>query len=177
MENPEATKNKAESSAEVRVRPFAAKDHEHVRALFVQGMKINNAPKSYIERSLNTDMANIEGAYMKDRGTFLVMERLSDSAIVGSVGLQDLGDNMCELRRMSIHASERRKGLGRNLISTFIEHARNNEFRGIKLSTGAWMESAVRFYMSLGFEDKGRVTYTQPDGTFEVVIANFEMLF
>jgi N-acetylglutamate synthase-like GNAT family acetyltransferase len=141
-------------------------------------MTANNAPVSYIERSLNTDMADIEGTYMKDRGVFFVIERLCDNAIVGTVGLQDLNEehNFCELRRMSIHESERRKGRGRQLISHFVEHARQHKFRGIKLSTGSWMESAMKFYLSLGFEDKGRVTYTQPDGSFEVVIANLEML-
>jgi N-acetylglutamate synthase-like GNAT family acetyltransferase len=124
-----------------------------------------------------TDLSDIEGTYMKDRGTFLVMERLSDQTIVGTVGMQHKNDNLCELRRMSIHASERRKGRGRLLINHFIQHAQHHKFRGIKLSTGSWMEAAMKFYLSLGFQDKGRTTYTHPDGSFEVVIANFEMLF
>jgi N-acetylglutamate synthase-like GNAT family acetyltransferase len=177
MTNKKPVNEKVESCSneEVLVRTYAPSDHDHVRNLFVEGMRINNAPESYIERSLNTDLANIEETYMKDRGTFLVMERVSDSAIVGTVGLEDLGD-LCELRRMSIHASERRKGLGRTLVEHFIAHARQHKFDGIKLSTGSWMESAMKFYSSLGFEDKGRVTY-KTDESCGVVIANFEMLF
>lgn len=163
---------------EVLIRAYTSSDLEQVRALFVQGMKVNNAPESYIERSLNADLSDIEGTYMKDRGNFLVMERLSDQTIVGTVGMQHhKNDNLCELRRMSIHASERRKGRGRLLINHFIQHAQHHKFRGIKLSTGSWMEAAMKFYLSLGFQDKGRTMYTHPDGSFEVVIANFEMLF
>jgi N-acetylglutamate synthase-like GNAT family acetyltransferase len=177
MTNQESTNEIVESSnGELLVRPYQSSDHEPVRKLFVEGMRVNNAPESYIERSLNTDLANIEETYMKDRGTFLVMERVFDNAVVATVGLQDLGD-LCELRRMSVHASERRKGVGKHLISHFIAHARQHDFNGIKLSTGSWMESAMKFYASLGFEDVGRVTYTQPGESCGVVIANFEMLF
>ena len=140
---------------EVRIRPYTASDLEQVRALFVQGMRANAAPESYIERSLNTDLSDIQGTYMKDRGMFFVMERLCDNAIVGTAGLEDLNDvreevhNLCKLRRMSIQESERRKGRGRQLLNHFIEHARQHKFRGIKLSTGSWMESAIKFYLSL----------------------------
>lgn len=174
MTNQKPTKVES-SNGEVLIRPFAPSDHDHVQRLFVEGMRIHNAPEFYIEQSLNTDLANIEETYMKDRGTFLVMERASDGAIVGTVGLEDVGD-LCELRRMSIHASERRKGRGKKLVDHFIAHARQHKFHGIKLSTGSWMESAIKFYASLGFEDKGRVTYKTGESC-GVVIANFEMLF
>lgn len=175
----EKSREKAETVNKVQIREYSSNDFDQVRELFVQGMKVNNAPESYIERSLNTDLADIQGTYMKERGTFFVIERLCDNVIVGTVGLQDLrqDDNLCELRRMSIHESERRRGLGRQLIDYFIEYARHHKFSGIKLSTGSWMEKAMKFYVSMGFEDKGRVTYTHHDGSFQVIIANFEMLF
>lgn len=161
----------------VQIRRYEANDLDQVRALFVQGMKVNKAPESYIEKSLASDLSDIEGTYMKNDGIFLVMERLHDKRIVGMVGLEPKEEKMCELRRLSIHASERRKGRGRHLLNHFMKHALAHDFRGIQLSTGSWMEAAMKFYSSLGFQDKGRVTYKQPDGSSEVVIANFEMIF
>merc|ERR1712146_682430 len=106
------------------------------------------------------------------------MERNSDSAIIGTVGLQDLsstsfqsddgGDgeekkdnnannNKCELRRMSIHSSERRKGRGRQLVDC--NYPSTQKFDSVVLSTEGWMEPAISFYKSMGFKDMGRSQY------------------
>ena len=83
--------------------------------------------------------------------------------------------NMCELRRMSVHSSERRKGRGAQLVEKFIFLAKEQGFSGIKLSTGAWMKAAIQFYVAMGFQAKGITQYSQ-DGKV-VPIQHLEMLF
>jgi GNAT superfamily N-acetyltransferase len=85
------------------------------------------------------------------------------------------GKNMCELRRMSVHSGERRKGRGAQLIERCIGHAKEQGFRGIQLSTGSWMTTAVEFYVSLGFEAKGIVQYYRDGKVYN--IQQLEMLF
>lgn len=143
--------------------------------------------------------------YFTGRGTFLLMEGQGSDAgstdsdanndreneIVGMVGLQDVSPttganrhggkvvetrNICELRRMSIHSSYRRCGLGAKLIEACISHAKAKDFCGIKLYTGGWMDAAINFYRKMGFEDKGRIDYTNANGE-TVTIAHLEMMF
>jgi len=83
--------------------------------------------------------------------------------------------NMCELRRMSIHSSERRKGLGAQLIEKFIDHSKEQGFDGIVLSTGAWMKEAIQFYISLGFLENGIAKY--PIDGKVVEIQRLQMVF
>lgn len=171
---------------DVVIRRYGSSDLPQVKQLFIDGMKDNGTPETYIQGSLATDLSSIEETYFAGRGDFFVMVRSSDATIVGTVGLQDLstigkpndpkkgeeGRNLCELRRMSIHSSERRKGRGRQLIERFVSHARERGFEGIVLSTGAWMETAISFYLSMGFRDMGREHYNHA-GT-SVTIANLE---
>jgi GNAT superfamily N-acetyltransferase len=83
--------------------------------------------------------------------------------------------NMCELRRMSIHSSERRKGRGAQLIEKFIDHSKEHGFDGIVLSTGAWMKEAIEFYISLGFLENGIAKY--PIDGKVVEIQKLQMVF
>lgn len=114
--------------------------------------------------------------------------------IKGMVGLQDISTatgtgedtvdnkqgagkaNFCELRRMSVDSSSRGMGHGAKLVVECISHAKRNKFDGIKLYTGAWMESTIRFYVKMGFEDMGRIEYTKLEGG-PVFIAHLQMVF
>jgi len=158
---------------EVIIRKHKSSDLFQVKELFIAGMQDSNAPDSYIQNSLGSDLSRIDDTYFSGRGSFFVMQRLSDATIVGTVGLEDLSlrtkpdenetvdedENFCELRRMSVHSSERRKGRGKQLVEFFIRYARDNGFDGIKLTTGSWMDHAISFYLSVGFKDDGRMEY------------------
>mmetsp|Transcript_4697 Transcript_4697/g.6908 ORF Transcript_4697/g.6908 Transcript_4697/m.6908 type:complete len:206 (-) Transcript_4697:144-761(-) len=183
------------SDEAVIIRTYKATDLSQVRNLFVDGMKHNTSPDSYVRHSLSSDLSSMEETYFtagRGRGTFFVMEEKRQSTcdddgsechdghgrIVGIVGLQDLNEtcNTCELRRMSVHSSLRRQGRGRQLVQTCIAHARKKGFAGIVLSTGAWMKAAISFYVSMGFEDRGRTEHVLPDGNV-AIIAKLELLF
>ena len=84
--------------------------------------------------------------------------------------------NLCELRRMSIHSSCRRLGYGAKLVQECISHAKRSKFDGIKLYTGAWIEASIKFYIKMGFEDRGRLEYQNGDGS-STTIAHLELIF
>lgn len=115
----------------------------------------------------------------------------SDSKAKGSkvkciIGLEDISPttgngkggetrNLCELRRMAIHSSCRRSGYTK-LLQECISHAKEKKFDGIKLHTGGRMETTIQFYTSMGFEDMGRLEYTDGNGNTRT-IAHLEMIF
>lgn len=196
----------------------AEHDLSQIRSLFVDGMKINNAPKDYIQRSLQLDLndtSSMSSTYFSGRGTILMLVEDEDNDAIplssnrgsngnggdtckrrnikGIVGLQDVSSttgtdnnkngerlserpNLCELRRMSIHSSCRRLGYGAKLVQECIHHAKGSNFDGIKLYTGGWMEAAIKFYIKMGFEDRGRLEYKNGDGSV-TTIAHLELIF
>jgi len=211
----------------VSFEPENDEDLSQIRSLFVDGMTINNAPSSYINKSLQSDLKDAHSmstTYLTGRGTFLLLsERVNEGedavripstnscdsehlgnggkrrrSIKGAVGLQDISSttgiggkeasthdsaggisenlNLCELRRMSVHSSSRRMGYGTKLVQECICHAKKNDFDGIRLYTGGWMEEAIRFYLRMGFEDRGRLEYKHDDGSASI-IAHLEMIF
>lgn len=217
----------ATSTLKVDIIPFgdanannddADHDLSQIRNLFIDGMKINNAPEDYIKRSLQSDLndtSSMRDTYFSGGGTFLMLvededdnnnntgssndsqnggsirRRSTTSSVKGIVGLTDVSlagtdsngtstkndkPNLCELRRMSIHSSRRRFGYGAKLVKECISHAKQHKFDGIKLYTGGWMEDAIKFYIKMGFGDKGRLEYENGDGS-TVTIAHLEMIF
>ena len=192
--------NNEDDDNDVRIRKYqpSSRDLPSVQKLFADGMRFQNAGEWYIQQSLASDLSSIEKIYFVGRGTFLVMERKSDHKIIGIIGLQDLStttttttnsssdgnnnttgnsdgnnDNMCELRRMSIDSNERRKGYGKQLIKYFISYGKQQNYKGIVLTTGSWVTSVHQFYSSLGFTNMGNVEY-QNSG---IMLTNFQMIF
>ena len=128
-------------------------------------------------------------------------ESSTQSRIIGMIGMQDLsimkkeqvtkdadadesqiGDgetkskNVCELRRMSIHSSERRKGRGKQIVQSLLSRAQDAGFDGVVLTTGAWMDHAISFYLSIGFVEVARIPFVMESGK-SMTIAKFEFMF
>mgnify|MGYP004079826191 CR=1 FL=1 len=68
------------------------------------------------------------------------MVGLQDLAAGSRKGEEQEGPDLCELRRISVHPSER---CGK-LVCAFLEQARRGGFSGVKLYTGSWMVEATR---------------------------------
>ena len=71
--------------------------------------------------------------------------------VVGSVALRDLGDGALELKRMYLRPDQRGRGLGKHLLATALEYAREREAEVIKLDTSERMIAAQRLYEAHGF--------------------------
>jgi molybdenum cofactor guanylyltransferase len=71
--------------------------------------------------------------------------------VVGSVALRRLGPAEVELKRMYLRNEERGHGLGRRLLDTALEWAREHRIRAIKLDTTERMEAARLLYEAYGF--------------------------
>ena len=71
----------------------------------------------------------------------------------GCVGLMDLGDGICEVRRLFVKPEYRRLGIGKALIKAAIEHARRIGYKIMRLNTNKRMAIAEKLYRSLGFKD------------------------
>eukprot|EP00698_Gefionella_okellyi_P003004 TRINITY_DN12831_c0_g1_i1.p1 TRINITY_DN12831_c0_g1~~TRINITY_DN12831_c0_g1_i1.p1 ORF type:complete len:197 (-),score=26.13 TRINITY_DN12831_c0_g1_i1:81-671(-) len=132
--------------------------------------------ESYIRHSMKTDLADIATSYSDDKRScfFVACSAEHDNAVKGIVGVQPvtLGaeesywislseeatatqpyrrDEVAELRRMSVDADMRGKGVAEKLLHALEEFCRSKGFLAMHLTTGAIMDVANRLYTKHGF--------------------------
>jgi molybdopterin-guanine dinucleotide biosynthesis protein A/predicted GNAT family acetyltransferase len=94
---------------------------------------------------LDPDLEDPGGYYV----ALWIAER--DGEVVGSVALRDLGDGALELKRMYLRPAERGRGLGKRLLTTALDGARERGATMIRLDTSERMETAQALYEAYGF--------------------------
>ncbi len=70
----------------------------------------------------------------------------------GTVAYIDLGENLCEMRRMYVDPQFRGKQIGRKLAEMLLSVAKEDGFIKMRLDTGPRHYAALKLYESLGFE-------------------------
>lgn len=155
----------------ITIRQFHPDDHAAVLALFQEGMlayedhSANAGSLAYIQRSMETDLADIPGAFIKPGGNFWVAIAFDDDTgeaeVVGMVALEKKVSGDGELRRMSIKKEFRRFGVGKLLVLELERWANANGFANVTLSTGQVMLAAQKFYLSAGFTQKETIVVSE----------------
>ena len=69
----------------------------------------------------------------------------------GCVALRQIGDGVCEMKRLFVQPALRGKGVGRALAQAIIEEARQIGYKRMRLDTA--FEPARSLYRSLGFRE------------------------
>jgi GNAT superfamily N-acetyltransferase len=87
--------------------------------------------------------------FVPPRGAFFVAEQ-PDGSLIGCAGWRRHGDD-AELKRMFTAASARGRGLGRRLLATVEESAREAGCKRVILETGDKQPEAVGLYESAGY--------------------------
>lgn len=93
-----------------------------------------------------------EMATWPDRYDFLLIAKREARAI-GAVALKDLGNSICEMKRLYVRDEAKRLGLGRALSLRLIEEARTRGYTAMRLDTLRSMTPAVSLYEHLGFAE------------------------
>ena len=121
------------------------------------------------ERSLGVDLcfqgfeqelANLPGAYAPPKGRLLLAiddesgggMRAERERAVGCVALRPLGEVLCDMKRLYLRSTVRRRGVGRMLAERIIDEARAIGYRAMRLDTLPMMNDAIALYHRLGFE-------------------------
>jgi GNAT superfamily N-acetyltransferase len=101
------------------------------------------------EEEWERELANLPGKYAPPRGSLLIAYH--DWRPAGCVALRDLGDGVCEMKRMFIPTELRGRGIGRALADRIIADARSAGYRLMRLDTSKRQAEAMHLYERSGF--------------------------
>lgn len=122
-------------------------DLDLVRRLFLEYRQ--DLPFDPAFQDLRAEAATLPGRYAPPAGRLLLARCGGDP--VGCVALQQIGESLCEMKRLFVRPAFRGRGIGRALAQAIIEQARRIGYKRMRLHT-AW-EPARSLYRSLGFRE------------------------
>ncbi len=119
-----------------------------------------------ITLEMQPDLNEIPGFYQINSGNFWIAK--SDSKIIGTISLLDIGNRKGALRKMFVDKDYRGKefGVGQKLLNTLVDWAREKGFTEIFLGTTEKFIAAQRFYEKNGFKE---IEKQDLPGTFPVM--------
>jgi ribosomal protein S18 acetylase RimI-like enzyme len=97
------------------------------------------------------ELAGLPGDYVAPRGRLLLA--IHDGRTAGCVALRDLGEGICEMKRLYVRPGFRGLQIGHALTLTVIKEARETGYVRMRLDTVPAMERARALYASLGFRE------------------------
>jgi putative acetyltransferase len=118
--------------------------------------------KEYFQNYENEVENHLPGRFGPPAGCLLLAEYNGNPA--GCVGLTDLGDGVCEMRRLFVRAEYRGLGIGKALANAAIERGRNIGYTSIRLSTNRRMPEAEKMYRSMEFKEIESYEHFEVDG-------------
>jgi putative acetyltransferase len=137
------------------IRRYAESDHAAVRALFIAvnrelaSADMREAFERYIERSLAEEIDRLANYYEEKQGAFFVA--YNDQMLAGMFGLEGLGTQAAELRRMYVDPAYRRHGLARMMLDHAEHVCRKAGTSALTLSTSELQPAALAFYRNAGY--------------------------
>jgi GNAT superfamily N-acetyltransferase len=124
-----------------------SEDLQRIRALF--GEYARELPFNLSFQNFADELAGLPGRYAPPSGRMLLAQ--CGDTFVGCVALRQIGDGLCEMKRLFVRPALRGKGIGKALANAIIEEARRIGYKRMRLDTV--LEPAKCLYRSLGFRE------------------------
>lgn len=132
------------------VRAETAADLAAVRTLFQEYVEDLDFELDF--QDFDAELDDFPGKYGPPSGV-LLLAKLHDKP-VGAVGLRDLGDGICEMKRLFLRPAARGTGLGVRLVDAIIAQGRRLGYRAMRLDTVTDAQpQAIRIYLARGFQE------------------------
>ena len=105
------------------------------------------------EQGKDKDLNDIENSYLAGNGFFGVVVNTETKLIIGCFGLFPVSQHICELRKMYLLNELRGKGLGKFIMDTAIQVAKDKHYKKIILETISPLTVAIAQYKQYGFRE------------------------
>lgn len=121
---------------------------------------IDRVNRYFDPASFEPELAGLPGRYAPPSGSLLIA--YDEGRPAGCVSMRDLGNRVCEMKRMFVSADVRGKGVGRALVERLLDDARAAGFRLMRLDTSMHQHEAMALYEQSGFR-RTEPYYDVPD--------------
>ena len=128
------------------------KDIEHVKILFEEYFiwrKSENSISSQELQAFQRQLRELPAEFAPPRGCLLLAK--DGEQLVGCVGLRELSDSVCEMKRLYVTPKFRGRGTGKDLAKAAVEQARKIGYACMRIDTSNVVAKAL--YASLGFKE------------------------
>ena len=129
------------------VEVTGGEDLERIRDLFREYER--DLPFDLSFQSFDRELAELPGRYARPTGCMFLATW--DGELAGCVALRQIGESVCEMKRLYVRPSLRGRGIGRALAEAIVEEARRIGYKRMRLDTV--LEPARSLYRSLGFHE------------------------
>lgn len=129
---------------QIRIQHYSAKLKDHFKSLNYEWL----TKFFLIEDSDKKTLSNPEGI-IKNGGNIFFAQL--DDEIVGTVTIMHHQSHVCELSKMAVTESYQGKQVGKKLLETAINFAKQKQYDKMILFSSTKLEKAVRLYESRGF--------------------------
>ena len=103
-------------------------------------------------QNFEKELAELPGSYARPEGRLLMA--YENGQLAGCVALRNIGDQVCEMKRLFVRTNFRGKGLGRTLVAAIIQEAKDIGYERMRLDTiPPMMNDAIALYRSFGFRE------------------------
>jgi GNAT superfamily N-acetyltransferase len=137
------------------IRSYEDRDGTAVRQLFIRVNRelapdgLREQFESYIAQSLEEEIDRIPTYYAGRHGSFWVVE--NSGVLVGMYGLERIGRETAELRRMYVAPEARRRGIAKAMLDHAEHKCREAGVYKLTLSTSELQKDALALYHASGF--------------------------
>jgi len=100
-------------------------------------------------QNFSNELTTVDVQYNKPKGALLLA--YANKRAVGCVAIRDLGNGIAELKRMFVLPEFQGLGIGRKMMVTIIDVAKELDYKTMRLDTLAGMSGALKLYRDFGF--------------------------
>lgn len=149
-----------------RLRPATNADSTEIRNLIFTVLREYGLTPD--PDGIDSDLDDIEANYSS--GFFDVL--IEDGRVIGTVGVCQIGEGVCELRKMYLERNARGRGLGRRMLEHACSRARKLGFKIMELETAGVLKEAIALYTAAGFRPVERHLAKRCDMAFVKDLTN-----